>query len=56
MSKPTPPLPLEARRAIWNRLWDRLLQPLPSEVVPADEQHPSPEDEQAARRDKEALR
>ncbi len=21
------PLPLEARRALWNRLWDRLLAP-----------------------------
>lgn len=27
------PLPLEARKAIWNRLWDRLLRPLPTEVV-----------------------
>ena len=52
MSKPTSPLPLEARRMLWRKLWDRLLQPLPSEVVPAEEQRPSPEEEQATRRDK----
>jgi hypothetical protein len=25
MSKPTHPLPIEARRALWTRIWDRLL-------------------------------
>ncbi len=27
MSKSTHPLPLEARRVLWSRLWDRLLAP-----------------------------
>jgi hypothetical protein len=27
MSKPTHPLPLEARRVLWTRIWDRLLAP-----------------------------
>jgi hypothetical protein len=31
MSRPFTPLPLEARRRLWDRLWDRLLQPCPDE-------------------------
>ncbi len=36
MTKPNLPLPLEARRSLWARMWDRLLQPLPSEVLGAE--------------------
>jgi hypothetical protein len=33
------PLPLEARRRSWDRLWDRLLQPCPHErATPIDEE------------------
>lgn len=46
------PLSLAARHVLWDRLWDRLLQPLPSEIVPSDDQRPMPDEEQAERRDK----
>jgi hypothetical protein len=52
MPRPHEPLPLESRRVLWTRLWDRLLQPLPSEVVLADDQRPTPEEERDERRDK----
>jgi hypothetical protein len=38
MSTPAPQLPLVVRQAIWHRIWDRLLQPLPSEATPTE--HP----------------
>ncbi len=34
MSKPSHPLPLEARRVLWSRLWDRLLAPPRVETPP----------------------
>ena len=37
MSKPSHPLPLEARRVLWARIWDRLLAPPTAEM-------PSPQD------------
>jgi hypothetical protein len=37
MTHPTSPLPIEVRRRLWNQLWDRLLRPLPSEVVREDD-------------------
>jgi hypothetical protein len=43
-------LPYAARRALWNRLWDKLLQPLPSEVVPDQEQLPLPDSDGARAR------
>lgn len=35
MSKPTHPLPLEARRVLWQRIWDRLLAPPTAETPPS---------------------
>ncbi len=35
MSKPSHPLPLEARRVLWNRIWDRLLASPTVETPPA---------------------
>lgn len=50
------PLPHAARHALWNQLFDRLLQPLPTEVVVGDVQRPNPADEVERRRDKEVSR
>jgi hypothetical protein len=50
------PLPDAARRALWDRLWDRLLQPLPTEVVVGSEQRPDPSAEGERRRDREVPR
>jgi len=33
MSKPSHPLPLDARRVLWSRIWDRLLAP-PTVALP----------------------
>jgi hypothetical protein len=55
MTRPTSPLPIEARRRLWDQLWERLLQPLPSEVVKEDD-HPEPSDETDQLRTKEVGR
>ena len=39
MRTPAPPLPLVVRQAIWHRVWDRLLQPLPCELAPREHPH-----------------
>jgi hypothetical protein len=39
---PEPPLPDPARRALWDQLWDRLLQPPRTEPA-TPEQVPTPE-------------
>jgi hypothetical protein len=33
MSTPAPQLPLAVRQVLWQRIWDRLLQPLSDEVT-----------------------
>jgi hypothetical protein len=55
MTRQTSPLPIEVRRRLWDQLWDRLLQPLPSEVV-REEDRPEPADEAEAHRTKEVGR
>lgn len=55
MTHPTSPLPIEVRRRLWDQLWERLLQPLPSEVV-REEDRPLPSDEGEHRRTKEVGR
>jgi hypothetical protein len=55
MSKPTHPLPLEARRVLWTRIWDRLLAPpridIPSSPAPTRDGRPA--DPLAAAQDRE---
>lgn len=50
------PLPVAARTAQWHRLWDRLLRPLPSEVVVDAGDRPNPPDAADGRREKELPR
>jgi hypothetical protein len=45
-------LSVEARKVLRDRMWQRLLQPLPSEIVPPAEQGPAPDEERDERRDK----
>jgi len=44
---PNPTLPIEARQAAWDRLWKRLLQPVPHRS-PACEPTEEPDDETTA--------
>jgi hypothetical protein len=37
MTAPRSPLPIEARRQAWDRLWQRLLAPLPDDRPSRDE-------------------
>jgi antirestriction protein ArdC len=39
MSAPAPRLPLAVRQVLWQRIWDRLLQPLPGEVASWQQPH-----------------
>ncbi len=39
------PLPLEARRILWQRVWDRLLAPPPSEEPRRADRLDEPDDE-----------
>lgn len=50
------PLPLEARRVLWRKVWDRLLQPLPTEVVVNANDSAEPPDAAEERRAKELPR
>ena len=43
MSRPRGPLPVEAQRVLWIRLWDRLLQPPRAEPA-QPERIPTPEE------------
>jgi hypothetical protein len=46
MTVPSGPhrLPLEARRVLWDRLWDRLLRPAPGDTaLDRTPRRPSPE-------------
>ena len=52
MTQQAAPLPIEVRRRLWDQLWQRLLQPLPSEVV-REEDRPTPSDEAEELRVKE---
>ena len=42
------PLPLEARRVLWQRLWDRLLAPPAAEAPPGPTRDGRPADPHAA--------
>lgn len=50
------PLPPEARRVLLNRMWDRLFQPLPTEVVVDPGNQPDPPDPVETHRRKELPR
>jgi hypothetical protein len=39
MSTPAPRLPLAVCQVLWQRIWDRLLQPLPGEATPREHPH-----------------
>jgi hypothetical protein len=53
---PHEPLPLEARRVLWRKVWDRLLQPLPTEVIVDAGDATDPPDPADQHRDKELAR
>lgn len=49
-------LPLEARRVLWRKVWDRLLQPLPTEVIVDAGDATDPQDPAERHREKELPR
>lgn len=44
-------LPLEARRVLWHRSWDRLLEPLTASLAIPARSGPDPEDADSVRKE-----